>query len=226
MINDSNKICGYSKILEILEKYYKIEDTDELLKTAVLDNTYFVHRDIVAQTQNLPIYKCRRNRKGEKGDTMVDGVYVSSNFPPGYALNSAIKEKRENSSTTLCHIYSKDDEAYNDYFYTNLANLCIMPNFLSKFSDTDSITRKLLEQCSLALYEFNPYNDLSPLPKDDIDRIKTASKPSDPFFDLLMKSNSKVIKGAMDAGFIFDENSTTAPRSEWVEEYKGLPRSR
>src|SRR6266511_1782643 len=79
-------IRGDRFLLSLLKSRYGGNE-DEALRAAVLDTTWFVAPEVVAQTEGLPVVNAIRLTSGErKNAPNADGTFVSDNFPPHYAF--------------------------------------------------------------------------------------------------------------------------------------------
>ena len=156
---------------------------------------------------------------GEKKDTVVQGGdFVSDNFPPHYVFCAATSDKRHKGSTELCHIYGGKGEARDTFFYTNLANLCLVPSFLAKFADTHPPTVTLLKECSFILYGFDPKGEMRGRSIDPSlrQRIKIASPVKRGlFFSLQGQSDARFLT-AKTAGYLFAEDGIINRSDPWV----------
>lgn len=142
---------GHTFLRAILRSHYG-KNEPEPLHRAVVESAFFIDPLVVAQTGRLPLLRARRMDSGERKNTVVNGEFVSDNFPPHYVFLAATDHTRDNGSTHLCHIYGGNGEARDTFFYTNLANLCLLPSFLAKHADTDDTVVDLLKECAFLLY--------------------------------------------------------------------------
>ena len=215
-------IEGEDFLFQILRAHYKTEEKNTALASAVLESCYFIDPAVVATTQCLPIVRSRRVKEGEKKNSLVNGDFVSDNFPPDYIFRAAMADERHSGSTWLCHIYSKDGESGSSFFYTNLANLCLMPAFLAKFADTNGFIVDLLKRCSYELYGFNPYaRDFGKTVSELKDKIQIARRRDEPIGQYLNRMKEKRFLQAKAAGFLFDVEGNINEVSSWVQEMKG-----
>lgn len=210
-------IEGHSFLLRLLQSHYGPQESNPI-RRAVLDSTYFIHPDVVAETKALPVVRARRMQAGERKNSVVAGDFVSDNFPPDYVFRAATSDLRDQGSTQLCHIYGGKGEARDTYFYTNLANLCLMPAFLAKFADTDPAVTTLLKQCAFVLYGFDPMGVLA---TQDIDpglrgRLRLASKPKAPLHEIVASKRDARFISARIAGCVFTPKGAIDVRDPWV----------
>lgn len=211
-------IEGKTFLRAVLQRFYGPSEENPLSR-AVLDSTYFLHPDVVLQTNGLPIIRARRSAPGERKNTLSpDGDFVSDNFPPDYVFRAAMDHKREQGSTQLSHIYGGNGEARDTFYYTNLANLCLMPSFLAKLADTDPGTVALLKRCAYVLYGFNPRGELTPADADAElrRRLKIASPIRRPLYEQLKRLRNADFLRARAAGFLFRADGRIDEAHPWV----------
>lgn len=215
------KLDGNEFLIRVLRRYYP-DSEREVLTRAILESACFIHPEVVAQTRNLPILRARRMDagRGEKKNTVVAGEFVSDNFPPDYVFRAATSDERVQSSTVLCHIYGGKGEARDTFFYTNLANLCLVPAFLAKLCDTDEAIVALLKQCAFVLYGFDPRREFDGFPPDPAirDRVRIATPPRGTLVDALSRRRDKNYLAARGAGFLFANDGTLDREDPWVRE--------
>ncbi|MCY1043182.1 hypothetical protein OV208_17830 [Corallococcus sp. bb12-1] len=213
-------IEGSSFLLTVLWKYYGPEEPNPV-RRAVLDSTYFLHPDVVAQTKGLPIVRARRLTSPERKNTVAaDGDFVSDNFPPDYVFRAAMTDTRDQGSTQLSHIYGGNGEARDAFLYTNLANLCLMPSFLAKFADTDASTVTLLKQCAYVLYGFNPRREVNvqSVNPELRGRLKLATPLKKPLHSALAGLRDAKFLRAKAAGYLFTPEGAVNDTDPWVAE--------
>ncbi|NPD26783.1 hypothetical protein [Corallococcus exiguus] len=211
-------IEGSSFLVAVLRKYYGLEEPHPI-RRAVLDSTYFLHPDVVGETRGLPIVRARRLSSPESKNTVAtDGDFVSDNFPPDYVFRAAMADKRNQGSTQLSHIYGGNGEARDTFFYTNLANLCLMPSFLAKLADTDESTVTLLKQCAYVLYGFNPRLEVNvqSVAPDLRGRLKLAAPLKKPLHRALAACWDAKFLRAKAAGYLFTPEGTVNDTDPWV----------
>lgn len=185
------------------------------LSQAVASLAVFSHPDTVAQIGCRNVFQIVRVKSSsERGEitSQVDGtrVMLDDNKGPTDAFIWVHGWKR-NTYTDLQfnHVWSLSDVVFA---YTNLANLCVMPAFLSKLSDTHPEIKDLLRYRSYKEFGFLPqgeeppkkpngYNDLnwadplSPVPRaEEIYRKAMKSKPKD-----------RTTKSARELGWVFSD---------------------
>ena len=214
------RIEGHTPFLNILRSHYGEVDDQTVLRRAVLDNCYFLDPSVVSQAENLPIFRARRKRGGETPETIVDGFHVSQNLPPDLAFFVATPDTRDRSSVQLCHIYGGTGEARDPFYYTNLANLCLLPNFLVKLSDTNTYIKNLLKGCSFALYNFAPQGEISPEYVDGIDpmQLKKTSLLDIALGMRIAANDSAPFGRVRDVGCLFGADGQIQHNDLWVQE--------
>ncbi|RKG75593.1 hypothetical protein [Corallococcus terminator] len=212
------KLEGETFLRTLLQGYYGPTEA-EPIRRAMLDATYFLAPEVVSATQGLPLVRARRMTAGEARDTIVEGGdFVSDNFPPHYVFCAATDDKRHKGSTELCHIYGGKGEARDPFFYTNLANLCLVPSFLAKFADTHPPTVALLKGCSFILYGFDPRGEMRGRSIDPSlrQRIKIASPVKQGLFSSLQDREDTRFLAAKTAGYLFAEDGSINRSDPWV----------
>lgn len=214
------KIEGHSFLRRLLTRCYA--DAGDPVRQAVLDSTYFIDPEVVAQTKCLPVLRARRMdaAAGERKSSIApDGIFVSDNFPPDYVFRAATSDKRDQGTTHLCHIYGGKGEARETFFYTNLANLCLVPSFLAKLADTDDSVVNLLKECSFVLYGFDPKCEMRGRQVDGLrERIQIAAPPATPLFEVLGRKDNAKFRCAKQAGFLFSAAGEINSSDPWVSE--------
>lgn len=215
------KMEGHSFLRSVLRSHYG-KDEAEPLHRAVVESAFFIDPSVVAQTGRLPILRARRmdGGAGERKNTVVEEEFVSDNFPPHYVFVAATAHSRDNGSTHLCHIYGGKGVARDTFFYTNLANLCLLPSFLAKHADTDGAVVSLLKECSFLLYGFDPTGQIAGRQRTPglRDRIRTAAPPVRPLFEVLLTKRNANFVAAKAAGFVFSAEGTINRGVPWVSE--------
>lgn len=210
-------IEGDNFLFELVMKHYGLPDRQSAIEAAILETTYFIHPDVVRHTECLPILRARRVNEGERRHSLVGEEFVSDNFPPDYVFRAAMAERREQGSTHLCHIYSKNREARDTFFYTNLANLCLMPSFLAKLADTNNQVVEFLKECSYSLFGFDPYGIfVGRAPRIQPANIKTATPRLESLDTYLGQGKNKGFLQAKKAGYLFDQHGRVNRNDPWV----------
>jgi hypothetical protein len=180
---------------------------------AIASLTLFSHPETVAQTKCLNIFKVIRcslmSERGKYG-TLDDGtqVMLHDNTPPYEAFTWANGISRW--SFTDCqfnHIWS---DSKNVALYTSLANLCVLPAFLAKLTDTDNYIKEILQFRSFELYNsFSPVGIKPYRPKDYDDLIWAPTLPpienveNQLRREMAKKRKNKTIQCARDLGWLF-----------------------
>lgn len=134
------------------------ESPYDSIEQAVASLALFTHPDTVKQTQGQALFRIIRGPIPQRGEIVKhdDGkpVLLDDNTGPTdtFLWANGIHRVR-NNDLQFCHIWqcSKDPSAY-----TSLANLCVLPAFLGKLSDTHIQIRNLLRRRALTLYGWRP----------------------------------------------------------------------
>ena len=124
------------------------------IEQAVAALTLFTHPETVAQTKGQPVFKTIRKMAKRGQVEMQDGNLIGfdDNKSPtdAFLWSNALPRLRD---IQYNHIYSLS----SDYrAYTNLANICATPSFLSKLTDTHSSIKELLQFRAYDLYQWIP----------------------------------------------------------------------
>jgi hypothetical protein len=213
------KMEGHSFLRSVLRSHYGSEEPEPIHR-AVVESAYFIDPSVVAQTGRLPLLRARRMASDERRNTVVNAEFVSDNFPPHYVFLAATSHLRDNGSTHLCHIYGGNGEARDTFFYTNLANLCLLPSFLAKHADTDDAIVNLLKECAFLLYGFDPTGEVGARQRTPglRERIQITSPPNRPLYEVLQAKRDAKFIAARTAGFLFTPGGTIDRGAPWVSE--------
>jgi hypothetical protein len=131
---------------------------------AVADHAIFLHPDTVRQTGGHEVFRVIRYTEGvkERGECCEkDGVLVmkDDNRTPTNAFLWAAN-RGPGHDVRYCHIWPKS----RDYrCYTALWNLCVLPEFLAKLSDTDEEVKAALRYHAFDLYHRFPSGEAEPV---------------------------------------------------------------
>lgn len=133
------------------------------IEQAVASLARFTHPATAAQTGREPLFRIVRGPIPRRGDIVPheDGrsVLLDDNTGPTDAFLWANRLRRGSyADVQFCHIRqaSEDPAAY-----TNLANLCILPAFLAKLSDTHPRIVHMLRWRAEQLYSWRPEGEAS-----------------------------------------------------------------
>ncbi len=135
------------------------ESTYGGLLQAVARLSVFAHPDTVIQAQTRGVFsivRCRASSERGKITQLASGrrAMLDDNKGPTDAFVWAHGwKKKEYTDLQFNHLWSCGDDPDH---YTNLANLCVLPAFLSKLSDTHEETKTLLRYRSFDLHGYNP----------------------------------------------------------------------
>lgn len=128
------------------------------LAQAVASLALFSHPETVEQSAGRALFRIVRGPIPQRGHIVPfdDGgtVLLDDNTGPTDAFIWANRIRRGTyADVQFCHIWqhSGDPEAY-----TNLANMCVLPAFLAKLSDTHPTMTALLRARATALYGWQP----------------------------------------------------------------------
>jgi hypothetical protein len=127
------------------------------LEQAVASLALFAHPHTVMQTRGLNIFRVVRARSREDRGTYVelatgDTVMRDDNSAPTNAfawVHDLRRQGQKLRDVQFNHLWPRSSDVSA---YTNLTNLCMMPAFLSKLSDTDSTVCALLRFRAWQLY--------------------------------------------------------------------------
>ncbi len=128
----------------------------------------------------------RRANKGEEKGQIIRGVKVDDNSDANRALKTALGIKGQENKFSVCHIWEKS--AYDEIYYSTIANLVLIPEALSTLTDHHHEVRAALKYRAYELYGWHPDRTSPPM--------KPASYPSNwrnpmPFTDKIKKSIQK-----------------------------------
>ncbi|MBP2315531.1 hypothetical protein [Azospirillum soli] len=154
------------------------------LPAAVAALTVFPSKEAVAQTRNLNVFRMWRHGAKRRDFCEDDSSLMNDdNAGPHLLFTTAnviqvIQEDGETKRLTsllgrnlaLNHIYAGDEGDVEQQIlcFTNLANLCVSPAFLSRVTDKDEEIKALLRYRVADLYGFNPTGQ--PLRKPEVYR--------------------------------------------------------
>ncbi len=131
------------------------------LESAIASLSLFTHPDTVRQAGARALFRIIRARGADRGTLAqhADGnrVLMDDNTGPTDAFVWANGLRRGDlSDLQFCHVWqaSSDPDAY-----TNLANLCLLPAFLAKLSDTHPRITALLRWRAEEFYGWRPVNE-------------------------------------------------------------------
>jgi hypothetical protein len=134
------------------------------LAQAVASLALFSHPETVAQAAGRAIFRIVRGPIPQRGEivTISDGsrVMLDDNTGPTDAFIWANGIRRGTySDVQFCHIWQV---ANDPTAYTNLANMCLLPAFLAKLSDTHPEITNLLRRRSRELFGWHPASQTGP----------------------------------------------------------------
>jgi hypothetical protein len=134
------------------------------LLQAVASLALFSHPETVAQTQGHALFRIVRGPIPQRGHIVPfdDGkeVLLDDNTGPTDAFLWANQIRRgAYSDVQFCHIWQNSG---NPRSYTNLANICVLPAFLAKLSDTHAEINTVLKQRVLEFYGWHPHTETVP----------------------------------------------------------------
>ncbi len=181
---------------------------------AVASLTKFSHPSTVAQTNNQNIFRTiRRTNNNDVGKytNYEDGkqVMLDDNRSPtnAFVWANGTSLKRY-SDIQFNHIWSSSKSVV---LYTNLANICVTPAFLSKLTDTDTYICAFLRYRAYDLYRgFKPDNEPIPLKPIEYDNLVWA-EPLPPIHNLedhirraiKTKPKDRTVKTICEVGWLF-----------------------
>jgi len=131
------------------------------VEQAIASLTIFTHPALVKQTRNKNIfniirYKNGRTSRGQFID-LPDGrraMYDDNKGPTDAFLWANSINRNDYEDVVFGHVWDRSD---NVDYYTSLANICMLPAFLSKLTDTDRSIKELLRYHVFNIYEgFRP----------------------------------------------------------------------
>jgi hypothetical protein len=137
------------------------ESSYKTVEQAVASLTLFSHPDTTSNINGRNMFRIIRASmsKNERRGNIVDVpgiglVMLDDNKGPTdtfiWANNIA---RNQYNDVQFYHIW---DDPYGVESYTNLANICLIPAFLSKLTDTDANIKALLRYRSYCLYNIKP----------------------------------------------------------------------
>lgn len=134
---------------------------------AVASMAVFTNPDTVAQAGGGSLFRIIRGGMPQRGHIVSyrDGgkVLLDDNTGPTDAFLWANRIKRGSySDVQFCHIWQASEDVT---CYTNLANLCVLPAFLAKLSDTHPRIVLMLKWRAEQLYGWRPAG-MSAVPND------------------------------------------------------------
>jgi hypothetical protein len=183
---------------------------------AVASLTIFTHPVSVQQTGNRAVFRVRRAKAGEsRGQVRREEqvVLCDNASPTDTFLWANLKQKSDFTECQFNHIYAKSDDPEH---YTNLANICVTPAFLSKLTDKNVIVKKLLSYRAFQLYGFSPNRESPPKP-ESYDALKWADPlPAVQNLRITMEarlaraSKSRVAISKFHFGWLFNEWNSTS----------------
>lgn len=139
---------------------------------AVAYLSVFSHPDTVGQTSNRGVFPIVRGSPRRNIVRQEDGrqVMLDDNLSPTNAFMWAHIGLNRGRDIQFNHVWSKSQDAEH---YTNLANICVLPAFLSKLTDTNGSVRDCLRYRAYKLYGYWP-EDNEPFCPDEYDRLMWA----------------------------------------------------
>jgi len=149
------------------------------LEQAVAALAVFAHPHTVLQTRGLNVFSVVRARsRAERGTQVIltsgETVMLDDNSAPTNAFGWVHGLRRQGErlrDVQFNHLWPKSADVSA---YTNLTNLCMMPAFLSKLSDTDSTICALLRYRAWKLYSGPLAWDTAPEPPSIYDGLRWA----------------------------------------------------
>jgi hypothetical protein len=160
------------------------ESSYKTIEQAVASLTLFSHPDTVAGAKGRNIFRIIRasmSKNEKRGNVAkvpsVGLVMLDDNKGPTdtfiWANNITRKQYRD---VQFCHIW---DDPYDVERYTNLANICMIPAFLSKLTDTADNIKALLRYRAFCLYNIKygkRQDPAKPYCYDDLDWASTLQQ--------------------------------------------------
>ena len=184
------------------------------LEQAVASFAVFAHPDTVAQTKGRNVFQViRAESNGDRGKYSDDRtVMYDDNTPPTEAFVWPHKGILANyRDVQFNHLWA---DSKNVGMYTNLANLCLLPAFLSKLTDTDYHIdiQSLLQFRAFELFGFLPANHPPLMKPTDYDALQWAD-PLSPVLDLESayrtamhtKPKNRTRRSARELGWLFSD---------------------
>jgi len=132
---------------------YCIKESEyKTVAQAVASLALFTNPKSIEKTQGKNIFKIIRSmaKRGNSEDINGLRVLFDDNTAPTdtFLWANGIKRK-EYVDVTFCHILAQSD---NVELYTSLANICMIPTFLAKLTDTDASIKAFLSYRAYKLY--------------------------------------------------------------------------
>ena len=160
----TDKIDGEKPLIELLEKNY-----GSLIK-AIAQLTLFPPTEIVKKLGSKKVVNAMRysksiktkNKEGEV--TKIGNMHylLDGNCIPDTIFKACFKNignnnffDRDQSNTQLNHIYPSAI-SQNPEIHSNLAKLCLTPNFIAYLTDKEGVVINLLQFRAYQLYDYNP----------------------------------------------------------------------
>lgn len=196
------------------------------LEQAVASLALFSHPDTVAQARGEALFRIVRGPIPQRGHIFPfdDGhsVLLDDNTGPTDAFIWANQlRRRAYSDVQFCHIWQ---ESGNPRCYTNLANICVLPAFLPKLSDTHPSVTALLRQRARELYAWQPTNLELPTTVGSAELKWAPSLPCNPRLAVTLrtamktKAKSRTTTSAREIGWCFSDWRPDALLSEPADE--------
>jgi hypothetical protein len=204
--------CGFDggKALELIIR----DSAYGSLEQAVASLALFSHPSTVAQTRGEAIFRIVRGPIPQRGHIVPFGdghpVLLDDNTGPTDAFIWANQLRRgAYSDVQFCHIWQ---ESGNPRCYTNLANICVLPAFLAKLSDTHPCITMLLRQRAREIYDWQPPATQEPTSHPEVPRLDWAPYlPANPQLEASLrlamktKAKSRTTTSARDIGWYFSD---------------------
>jgi hypothetical protein len=182
------------------------------LEQAVAALAVYAHPQTVAQTRGRNTFLVIRGESnGDRGKYSDDGsVMFDDNTAPTEAFVWPHRAMLANYRDVQFNHLWADSKTVS--MYTNVANICLLPAFLSKLTDTDKHIRSLLQFRAFALFGFLPPGHLAPMKPDNYDALIWAD-PLSPVRDLeatyrsamLTKPKNRTRRSARELGWLFSD---------------------
>lgn len=185
------------------------------VEQAIASLTIFTHPSTVKQTRNKNIFNIIRYKNGtsDRGK-FIDlpesrrAMYDDNKGPTDAFLWANSINRNDYVDVAVCHIWDRSD---NVNYYTSLANICMLPAFLSKLTDTDESVKILLRYHVFRIYEgFKPDGESDPPKPHNYDNLLWAKQFNvvenlEKSFREKMKSKPKdsTVKSAREIGWHF-----------------------
>jgi len=182
------------------------------IEQAVASLALFSNPETVRQTGNQPLFRIVRGPIPNRGDIAqgTDGrpILLDDNTGPTNAFLWANRVKpSKHRDVQFSHIWQR---ATDPSAYTNLANICLLPAFLAKLSDTHPEVSALLRRRARDLFGWLPADE--PIPNvSDVHHALDWAEPLPPIEDvagrvrkeMLSKPKSRTTKSARQIGWLF-----------------------